>query len=543
MDTQQNDRIPEKDILQSLIKLIKIRRTLAKDFLKFREQYFAHYHKVPDGVMQKELSELLYKASTVRGSKLAIAAPRGFAKSTIVSLEYVIYCICYKLEDFIVIISNTADQATGFLNDVKQELQTNELLIRDFPDVCEVGTRPGPPRWTQREIVTRNNVKILGLGTGQQLRGRRNRQARPTLIILDDIENDESAQNPDNYYKLEDWLTKAVLKAGSAVTNIVFVGTIHHFGSLLARFTDSKQFPGWKSKIFRSVISWAERSELWQTWQNIFRHKEGYGDESGPEAARRFFETNEKDMLKGTEVLWPERKSYYELMVMRETEGAVSFDSEMQNMPVNPRDCFFKVEDLHYWDDVCKTEEELLRALGDDVFFFGACDPSMGRDNKNSDYSAIITLAKDTKTGAIYVLDADVERRLPDKTIEAILFYQGRRRYRKFGFEANNFQEFMAMELAKRSEASGTYLKIEEIKHSSDKRARIEAMQPLVNSGTIRFSRKHRILLEQMKYFPKGAHDDAVDALEMAAKLAMTSRKRLMTTLYEGGRVEVLYNE
>jgi phage terminase large subunit-like protein len=46
-----------------------------------------------------------------------------------------------------------------------------------------------------------------------------------------------------------------------------------------------------------------------------------------------------------------------------------------------------------------------------------------------------------------------------------------------------------------------------------------------------------------MKFFPKGAHDDAVDALEMAAKLAMTSRKRLMTIIHGSGRVEVIYNE
>ncbi|MDD5774740.1 MAG: hypothetical protein PHS64_02220, partial [Candidatus Omnitrophica bacterium] len=136
MDEQSS--LPEKEIVANLYRLIKIRRTLGKDFLKFRQQYFSRYHKtpdgrnVPDGPFQEDLSKMLYEITARRGSKIAIAAPRGCAKSTIVSLEYVIYCICYKLENFIVIISSTDDQARGFLNDIKQELETNEQLIKDF---------------------------------------------------------------------------------------------------------------------------------------------------------------------------------------------------------------------------------------------------------------------------------------------------------------------------------------------------------------------------------------------------------------------------
>ena len=154
-----------------------------------------------------------------------------------------------------------------------------------------------------------------------------------------------------------------------------------------------------------------------------------------------------------------------------------------------------------------------------------------------------MTVVKDAKTGIIYVIDADIARRLPDKTIDDILAYQRRRRYRKFAFEANNFQEFMAMELEKRSEASGTYVRVEQIKHISDKLARIESLQPLVKNGTIQFSRKLYTLLEQMKFFPRGVHDDGLDALQMAIDLAIKSRKRLVTTLYANGRVKAIYNE
>jgi len=61
---------------------------------------------------------------------------------------------------------------------------------------------------------------------------------------------------------------------------------------------------------------------------------------------------------------------------------------------------------------------------------------------------------------------------------------------------------------------------MEQVKNTADKRARIESLQPMVKSGAIQFSKRFIILIEQqMKYFPKGPHDDGLDALEMAVRL------------------------
>lgn len=89
----------------------------------------------------------------------------------------------------------------------------------------------------------------------------------------------------------------------------------------------------------------------------------------------------------------------------------------------------------------------------------------------------------------------------------------------KFAFESNQFQKFMGSELERRAREVGEYLNIEQIKHTSDKLARIQSLQPFVKNGTIQFSKRHRTLLDQMKFFPKGNHDDGLDALEMVFKL------------------------
>lgn len=519
--TTPNSSEHEIKILLAQTKLSKSRRALSRNFPIFRQMYFLHYHKVPDGQFQTEFSNMLSEMTYKRGSKNAVASPREIAKTTILQ-EYIIYTICHKLEDFIMIISNTSDQAVGLVRDIKYELETNELLIRDFPEVCGIGTKPEPARWTQKELITKNGIKIIGLGTEQQVRGRRNREFRPSLIVLDDYEPAESIQNPDSYYKLQDLLTKGILKSGSSRTNVIYVGTIHTYNSLLAQLISPDAFPGWNKKTYRSIISWSEEPKLWEDWVKIFHYQEAYNGEEGPVAAHKFFGANQVAMLKGTSVLWPASKNYYDLMVIREREGYISFDSEMQNDPINPRDCHFNLQDVHYWDDRFGSGEELLAFLAGHVEIVGACDPSMGRQNKRSDYSAIITIAKDTNTGIMYVLDADAERRSPDKLINDILSHHKRRNYSKFGFESVQAQEFMATTLRDRARAMGLYLNVIEIKPTTDKRARIEALQPMIKDGTIQFSKRLYLLLEQMKYFPRG-HDDILDGLEMSCKVARSN--------------------
>jgi predicted phage terminase large subunit-like protein len=446
-----------------------------------------------------------------------------------VSLEYVIYCICYRLESYIVVISNSKDQAVGFLRDVKHELESNECLLQDFPEACDRQIKPKPSPWKEGEILTPNNVKVTALGTDQEMRGRRNKKDRPSLIILDDIETSEPIQNPENINKLEDWLTKSVLKAGTNITNIIFIGTIHHYDSLLAKFTGDTEYPGWEKRIYRSIISEPERIDLWNQWRGILNRKEFYKGKDGKDASEGFFKDNKKEMLKGTKVLWPARKSYHDLMLQREEEGSFSFDAEMQNDPVNRRDCLFSPEDIRYWDDMYKTEEELLEFLsssGNMIEFFGACDPSMGKEGIRGDRSGIISLVKVFGDTKMYLIDADIAKRLPDKIYEDILMRHRQRNYSAFAFEVNQAQEAMAMELQKRANEEGLPLNIYEVRSSQHKITRIQTLQPTIKCGDILFSRKQYPLLEEMKHFPKGRFDDGLDALQMAVQACMNAPSR-----------------
>ena len=490
-----------------------------KQIITFAKTYLPAHFRLEPSPMHTELVAALQQASRQRGARLAIAAPRGHAKSTLVSLAYVLWCICYRREPFILLISHTQLQAVDALEQVKNELQANGRLMEDFPGACE---EPSTPRWRKEEITTKSGIRIAALGAGSKIRGRRHRHHRPSLIILDDIENEEEARSADQRRNKADWFNRAVLKAGSCDTNVLVVGTILHYDSLLATLIDPRKAPGWEGRKYQAVRSYAANLDLWGQWEEIYSHNAEFEDRTGPEAARSFFEAQRADMLDGSEVLWPQLEDYYALMAMRIREGRFSFDSEKQNEPVNPDDCYFQESDFHFWDDEFDSAESLIDAIGEHGRIYGACDPSLGKAGRGADDTAIISLLRDDRTSMLYVLDADIRRRKPSTIISGVIEYDRLRHYARFGVEVNQFQEFLADELRRQSDLVSAHVPVSNIRHTTDKLGRIQRLQPLVSSGTLRFSRRHLRLFEQLRQFPHAAHDDGPDALEMAVE---TSRQ------------------
>src|SRR3989304_557941 len=61
--------------------------------------------------------------------QIAIAAPREHAKSTAITLSFVLAAVLFRQHQFVLIVSDTEGQSTLFLGDIKQELIENEDII------------------------------------------------------------------------------------------------------------------------------------------------------------------------------------------------------------------------------------------------------------------------------------------------------------------------------------------------------------------------------------------------------------------------------
>jgi len=203
-------------------------------------------------------------------------------------------------------------------------------------------------------------------------------------------------------------------------------------------------------------------------------------------------------------------------MVMRESELEGSFDSEKQNEPVSAEWSLFNPELFHYHNDNYRSVQDLLQWLGSNADIMGACDPSSGEYSSKGDYSAIVIAARDRRDGTIYVINSDIKRRTPSETVDDIMAFCQRYEIKKFGVEANYFQDIMVKDLEKRVKVQGLYkTEIVPIKNTINKRERIQSLHPLTKNGTIVFDRLHQTLLDQLRYFPKGKYDDGPDALQM----------------------------
>jgi hypothetical protein len=123
--------------------------------------------------MHIELFNLLQDAVQTRARRIRHRGPPGPRQDHHHQQAYVLWCICFRKEPFILLISNTIDQASDCLSMIKHELQTNPLLMEDFPEACEPPeATPTAPRWRKEEIITRNGVKVTALGAEKKIRGR-----------------------------------------------------------------------------------------------------------------------------------------------------------------------------------------------------------------------------------------------------------------------------------------------------------------------------------------------------------------------------------
>lgn len=467
------------------------------DFKFFAQTYFPHYVKGESSAFHEYAFAHYPKQilDTSKGYHDALAAPRGEAKSTIVTQILSLWCVVNEYKHFIGIIMDSMDQAEQMLAAIKVELESNPRLKQDFPGV--VG---GGRIWQVGEIVTANNIKIKAAGAGKKMRGWRFGPYRPDLILLDDIENDENVRKKEQRDKLEAWLKKAVMKLGppDGTMDIFYLGTILHYDSVLSRTLRS---PTWHSRKFKAILKWPDRMDLWEKWEEILFNE-------GEEESDAFYMANKTAMEQGSVVSWPTVRPLLLLMKIR-SDGHHEFDCEMQNDPTNNEHAPFK--DITFWVQPTR-----------DWIFYGSVDPSLGKNNKSRDPSAILVGGMDRNSGILDVVEADICRRVPDKIISDIVKYEKEYRCMAWGIETIQFQEFLRTELIKRSAKEGIPVPARAITPSTDKDLRIESLQPHVANGLIRLHHNQSVLREQLGFWPEADHDDGPDALHMLWMLAVS---------------------
>jgi predicted phage terminase large subunit-like protein len=419
---------------------------------------------------------------------VVVAAPRGFAKTTVVSFGYVLHQVLFERRRFVVIGSDTADLASDLTAYIQIELLHNERIRADFGELVRDGEAVD-------DFVTANGVRILARGRGQRLRGIKHGAYRPDLVVLDDLENDTNVRNPRLVRALLDWILKAVYGAVDPAGSLFIIGTKLAPRSALAIMVEGKEepFDSWTRRLYRAL-------------------------EEGPKGEWRS--------------LWPARHPVENLLKRRKIMGEPAFQAELQNNPRDDQSIFSQ----EWIDGHAFRMADLPRG----VVVVGFLDPSISQ-RASADYKAVVAVAQSDE--ATYVVDAYVRRESLDRVLRHIFAMHLDWNFAAFGVESNLFQALLIRDFDRLSRELGGYLPVRGVHHATAKEARISALSPLVERGLLRFpvpgdrTEDMRRLVEQLICFPSPTvHDDGPDALEGAVSLLRDLSAMWPTGVMPAGR-------
>lgn len=223
--------LPDPELLARIILDPQVRREVTyTSHLLFFYVYMAHQVTYKTADFHKELFALTHDTEHVLK---VIIGFRGSGKTTILSESYPIWAILgAPQKKFVLIVCKTAEQARQKLKNIKLALETNELLRADLGPFKE-----DPDEWNANSLVLdKYEAKITAVSSEQSIRGAKFRGVRPDLVIMDDIEDQESVRSLEAREKLYDWISGEIMPIGDKGTAFIMLGNALHPESLLLRW-------------------------------------------------------------------------------------------------------------------------------------------------------------------------------------------------------------------------------------------------------------------------------------------------------------------
>lgn len=504
--------------------LVRLRAAGDPEF--FARRFLTAYTRLPFAEFHRDLfrwhmAMAAEPLASRTGMRIAIAAPRGSAKSTIVSLILALHDLVFERESFIVLISATERQAALRLRALRSELESGE-----------VARLISQPIQSNARALVFPNARIESWGGGSEMRGISERAWRPSKIILDDAESSAVTNSASRRRRLHEWFGEVAEHLGDRFTHILAIGTVLHPQGLLPTLIGRPDFRG---VLLRSVETWPEPTPLWDAWRAILTNP---AEEDRRALARKFFVDHRTEMERGSRVLWPAKEDIEELSAQLLMQGRRAFHQEKQNTPLGPEDAVFDADaalrgivrgaDLVIGRGEGNAFAESRRIKGiSRAQRFAFLDAAMGkgRARGTGDFSAlaVVMLAAD---GTLFLERIEARRIPPSEQVARLFDRHEATPFTRLAIEATGFQELLLLpieEERKRRRAAGlrSDMPVETVHPKLRKEARIAALEPLLASGLLVLSPSlDEEFWIELARFPRTEHDDALDAAAGAVELA-----------------------
>lgn len=444
-------------------------------------------HRFDGAVKSPQFHYELWEEACSNHRYVAVAAPRGHAKSTAGTLAYGLCSLLFRESRFLLIVSDTEAQASMFLNSIKAELSENDAISSLFQlkknDKGEVVFLKDTETDVIVEMADGHKFRVVAKGAEQKLRGLLWNGTRPDLVLVDDLENDELVMNKERRTKLRRWFFAALIPAMSPRGKLRYWGTILHMDALLESFMPRDYA---KDTVHDGLKTYSLRPKLMWRAVKYKAHNENF-----------------------SEILWKERfdKDFFverKEEFMRQGIPDV-YSQEYLNIPLDESVSYFKRGDL-----LDLREEDRKKKLT----YYITADLAIS-EKETADYSVFLIAGMD-EDRMVHV-KAVIRARMDGKEIvDTILSLHRIYEPMAIGIEEMQVSKAIGPFLREEMILQNTYPTLIPMKHmGKDKQSRARSIQARVRARTVKFDKSadwYPNFEDEVLKFPRAKHDDQVDA-------------------------------
>lgn len=425
--------------------------------------------------------------------KVAIAAPRGWGKTSCVGLALTARHILFRLTDFIVYINKAFEPASLQTENLRRELVTNREVKAFFGDfkLRDLKNEEFEEVFSKKAWVAYNTL-VWPRGAGQQVRGVLFKNSRPGLIVIDDLEDPDKIENKDYRDGLYEWLYADVIKAvprigpGAKNWKIVYIDTLKHEDSVLQRLLNS---PEWKSvRLEACDDDFKSTAPLFMSDADIAREWQQHVD------------AGQTDV----------------------------FFRELRNLPISTKDSAFQQNYFKYYNlppERGSTENDLKKLdveiqTDKNIETVVIIDPAKTVKMSSAD-SAIVGIGVDLSSARLYIRDIISKRLHPDELYDESFGMAIRLGAKVLGVETTGLEEFIKQPFKNEMFRRGSFFELVWLKArgglegEKGKVLRIKELVPYYRQGYIYHNAacpEMKKLEQQLLMFPRSALWDIMDA-------------------------------
>lgn len=433
--------------------------------------------------VHRALADALHKVEKAEIKKLIICMPPRTGKSEMASKQFPAWFVGRDPYRHVMIAGYNESFGRDFGKAVRGTMNS-PVYQRVFPHVrLKKGSQ------AVDRIETEQGGVLAFVGRGGTITGR----GADLFIVDDPLKGRKEADSPTMRNDVWNWFTNDVLsRAMSDQARVLVIMTRWHEDDIVGRLTDPNN-PFWSAE---------EAAE----WKIINIPAVCETDDPSEDALGR-----QKD-----EVIWPERFNLKFLLGFKRRDPR-GFMANYQQRPTPMDGELFKADMIATYSSIDEIPKKLR--------IYAASDHAV-KEKQNNDYTVMVVVGVDERD-VIWVLDVVWKRMKSDDTVEEMLKLMQKYRDQKRGIitwymEKNVIEDTLGPFLKTRMKETQTYVYIRGMTgHTADKVGKAQALIGRMSMQMVRFPKFagwfEKAKLELLK-FPRGTHDDFVDALGLVGR-------------------------